>query len=417
MNSFIDFIEPNKRNIHTEHIRCKKERHTAMGFETILHELVIIFAGVAILATVFLFLKQPIIIAYIGLGMIAGPFGFGLLHKAEHIEHISHLGIVLLLFLIGLNLHPNKLTSLFKKTALATALTSIAFLLIFGLLAFAFKFTLRESMIIGIALMFSSTIVGLKLIPTTTLHQMHLGEMMVSVLLLQDIIAILAIILLDGSTGPTIHFQIPLLIGKAITLVLFAFLFFKYCILWLCKRYDTIQEYLLVLALGWCLAIAGVAKYLGLSYEIGAFVAGCSFALSPVSLIISERLKSLREFFLILFFFSIGAKFDFLVLKQVLLPSFIIALAVVVLKPILFTIAFRLSHENKNGANELGFRLGQSSEFSLLVAYMAIASSTIALRASYVIQLTTIITWIVSTYIVTFRYATPIAGVKALRKD
>ncbi|MBN1575542.1 MAG: cation:proton antiporter [Chitinispirillaceae bacterium] len=179
-----------------------------MGFETIINELSVIFAGVAILSTLFLFLKQPIIIAYVGLGMIAGPFGLRYLDNVEHIEHISHPGIILLLFLIGLNLHPNKLASLFKKTALTTTLTRTSFFLVFGLLAFAFKFSIRESVVVGIALMFSSTIVGLKLIPTTTLHQKRLGELMVSVLLLQDIIAIIVIILLGGSSEPNFHFYI-----------------------------------------------------------------------------------------------------------------------------------------------------------------------------------------------------------------
>jgi len=354
-----------------------------MEFGTIIHELFFIFAGVAILSTLFLFLKQPIIIAYIGLGMIAGPFGLRLLNNVEHIEYISHLGIILLMFLIGLNLHPNKLITLFKKTALVTILTCLVFFLVFGLIAFAFRFPINESIVVGIALMFSSTIVGLKLIPTTTLHEKHLGELMISVLLLQDIIAILVIILLEDSSGGALHIHIPLLILKGMGLVLFTFAFFKYCILWLFRKWDTIQEYLLVIALGWCLGIAGISKYLGMSYEIGAFIAGCSFALSPIALVISERLKSLREFFLILFFFAIGTQFDFLLLKHVLLPSLVIAIAIILLKPIVFAVTFRISHEDRDSTKELGFRLGQASEFSLLVAYMAATSSVIANKASY----------------------------------
>ncbi len=388
-----------------------------MTFETIVHEIIVIFAGVAALATLFLFLKQPIIIAYIGLGMLIGPFGFGVLENAKHIEHISHLGIILLLFLIGLNLHPNKLAALFRRTALATFVTCLLFQVLFGAIAFAFKFSLGDSLVIGAALMFSSTIVGLKLIPTTTLHQKHLGEMMVSVLLLQDIIAIIVLILLEGSAETNLHVYIPLLILKGLGLVLCSFLLFKFCILALYKKFDTIQEYLLVIALGWCFAIAGAAKALGLSYEIGAFIAGCTFALSPISLVISERLKPLREFFLILFFFGIGTQFDFLLLKHVLPPSIAIALAIIVIKPLVFKRAFKMTKEKESNSTELGFRLGQASEFSLLVAYMAISSTVVTIQASYVIQLATIITWIVSTYIVTFKYPTPIASSDSLRRD
>jgi Kef-type K+ transport system membrane component KefB len=388
-----------------------------MGFETILHELVVIFAGVAVLSTLFLLLKQPIVVAYICLGMIAGPFGLRIITNARHIEHISHLGIVLLLFLIGLNLHPGKLVSLFRKTAFTTIMTCLVFCVVFGVVTFAFRFAIRDSIVVGMALMFSSTIVGVKLIPTTTLHQKHLGELMVSVLLLQDIIAILVIILLEGASGQSFYLQMLTLTVKAIGMVLLAVLLVKYCILRVFRKYDTIQEYVLVVALGWCLAVAGASKYIGLSYEIGAFIAGCTLALSPISLVISERLKSLREFFLILFFFAIGTQFDLLLLKHVLLQSVIMAIILLAVKPLVFAFAFRMSHESADKARELGFRLGQSSEFSLLVAYMATASSIITTRASCLIQLTTIITWLVSTYVVTFKYPTPIAGNAELRRD
>lgn len=86
-----------------------------MTFENIITELAIILAGAALLSTLFLFLKQPIIISYIVLGMIIGPYGLGLIKDADHLEKISHVGIILLLFLIGLNLHPYKLLALFKN--------------------------------------------------------------------------------------------------------------------------------------------------------------------------------------------------------------------------------------------------------------------------------------------------------------
>ncbi len=388
-----------------------------MEFESILFELVVIFSGVAILATLFLFLKQPIIIAYIVMGMLVGPFGARVISRADHIEQISHLGIILLLFLIGLNLHPDKLLTLFRKAVVVTCATSLVFFTAFCAITLAFGFPVMESIIVGIALMFSSTIVGLKLTPTTTLHQRHLGEVMVSVLLLQDILAILIILFLEGSTKPELYIYIPLLILKGTGLVVFSFLFFKFCLMRLFNKYDTIQEYLLVMALGWCLIISGAAEALGMSYEIGAFIAGCSFALSPISLVISERLKPLREFFLILFFFATGAQFDLLQLKEVVIPGLVLAGVIVIIKPLIFTRAFRLSHEETRIAGELGFRLGQASEFSLLVTYMALTSAVISNRTAYLIQLTTVITFIVSTYIVTGKFTTPIASDKALRAD
>ena len=162
-----------------------------MGLDNIVLELAVIFAGAAILGTLFLFLRQPIILAYIVLGGLIGPWGFKVLGDAGRIEQLSHIGIILLLFLLGLNLHPDKLVQLFRKTSIVTLSTSFLFMVLSATVSFLMGFGGRDSLIIGAAMMFSSTIVSLKLIPTTTLHQRHTGEMMISVLLFQDILAIL----------------------------------------------------------------------------------------------------------------------------------------------------------------------------------------------------------------------------------
>ena len=162
---------------------------------------------------------------------------------------------------------------------------------------------------------------------------------------------------------------------------------------------------------------AGVAEAIGLSYEMGAFIAGVAFASSPVSMVIAEQLKPLRDFFLILFFFSIGAQFNFLVTQHVLLAGIVIALLITVLKPFVFKQGFQLIGESKSFSKELGVRLGQGSEFSLLVAYGALASGLIGLRASYLIQMVVIITFVLSTYWVVYRYRTPISSTEKNRMD
>jgi len=388
-----------------------------MEFEYITKELMLIYGGVAVAATLFLFLKQTIILSYMALGMLIGPYGLKLLNRADHIEHISHLGIMLLLFLIGLNLHPHKLLSLFKKSSIITTATCAIFAATVGLIAFAVRYPVTDSLVIGLALMFSSTVVGLKLIPTTTLHQKHTGEVMISILLFQDILAIIIIIFLGGMSKVNLASYISLLILKGIFLVAFAILFVKYVILWLFRKFDVIQEYIFVVALGWCLSIAGIAKIAGLSYEIGAFIAGFTLAISPVSLVLSESLKPLREFFLILFFFAMGAQFDFLLLKPVLWQSMVISVVIIVVKPLVFSRAFKRFGESVSISRELAFRLGQASEFSLLVAYTAIMNNRISDRASYLIQFTVIVTFIISTYLVTRLYPTPISTNREKRRD
>ncbi len=388
-----------------------------MGYQNIIFEFVLIFAGAAFFATIFLYLKQPIILAYIGFGIAAGPWGLNLIKEPEHIEKLSHIGVILLLYLLGMNLKPDRLYHLFSKTAVVTLLTSLVFFAISGLSAFAFGFSLVESIIIGAALMFSSTIVSLKLIPTTTLHHKHTGEMMTSVLLMQDVIAIMLIVMLTGGQGENVSMAIAMLFIKLIALAAVAYALVKFAINNLFLRFDIIREYTFLLALGWGLLGAGVAQFIGLSYEMGAFVAGVAFASSPVAMAVAETLKPLRDFFLILFFFSIGAHFNFLVTQHVLLAGITIALLIMLVKPLVFKYGFQLIGEDRKFSTELGVRLGQGSEFSLLVAYSALASGLIDIRASYLIQMVVILTFVLSTYWVVYRYRTPISSTEKNRMD
>ncbi len=388
-----------------------------MGLDNIVLELSVIFAGAAILGTLFLYLRQPIILAYIALGALIGPLGFKVLGDAAHIERLSHIGIILLLFLLGLNLHPEKLLQLFRKTSIVTLGTSVAFMLLGTVVSLCLGFRVLDGLIIGAAMMFSSTIVSLKLTPTTTLHQKHTGEMMISVLLLQDILAILLILLLGGQKEGGGLVGSVLVVLKLAGLGLFASLVVKFVIIPLFKRFDVIKEYFFVASLGWCLLMAEFAYLLGLSYEMGAFIAGVALAAFPIAFVIAEELKPLREFFLILFFFSIGAKFDLFVTKELLLPGIVLAFAIMLAKPILFRLAFKATQEEPRIARELGIRLGQASEFSLLVAYSAEKSGMISLNASYLIQTVVIFTFIASTYWVVNKYPTPISSKNSLRVD
>ena len=388
-----------------------------MESQNIIFQFVLIFAGAAFFATVFLYLKQPVILAYIGFGVAAGPWGLGLISEPEYIEELSHIGVILLLYLLGINLKPDRLYHLFSKTAVVTLLTSLVFLLVTASVALAFGFGYVESLIIGAALMFSSTIISLKLIPTTALHHKHTGEMMISVLLMQDVIAILLIVMLTGGQGDNVTVAIAMLFVKLIVLAVVAYGLVKYVINKLFLRFDIIKEYTFLLALGWGMLGAGVASAIGLSYEMGAFVAGVAFASSPVSMVVAEQLKPLRDFFLILFFFSIGAHFNYLVTQQVLLAGIVISILVVIMKPLVFQQGFQLIGEDKKFSAELGARLGQGSEFSLLVSYSALAAGLIDLRASYLIQMVVILTFVLSTYWVVNRYRTPISSTAKNRMD
>ena len=156
---------------------------------------------------------------------------------------------------------------------------------------------------------------------------------------------------------------------------------------------------------------------LGLSAEIGAFIAGVTLASSPISRFIAENLKPLRDFFLVLFFFSLGAGFDLGMIEEVMLPALLLAGVMMLLKPQVFRRLLLRTGESEKRSHEVGYRLGQMSEFSLLLAVLAADMSVISSEASYLIQLATLLTFLVSSYVVVLRFPTPIAVTDALRRD
>ncbi len=191
----------------------------------------------------------------------------------------------------------------------------------------------------------------------------------------------------------------------------------RFVLMPLIARFDQIQEYIFLMAIGWCLGISELAAGLGLSHEIGAFIAGVALATHPISLFISERLKPLRDFFLILFFFSIGAGFDIRMLGEIVVPALLLSALILLGKPLLFRFLLRRSGESSGRASEVGVRLGQISEFSLLIAVLALQQAVIGEQASYLIQLSTLITFMVSSYVIVRRYPTPIAVSDRLRRN
>lgn len=370
------------------------------------------------LATAALYARQALLVVYIALGILFGPSGVGLVTDPVVIKEIAHIGIMFLLFLLGLNLPPQKLLHLLRETTWVTGISSLAFAGLGIVVGWLFGFSRIECLLIGAALMFSSTIIGLKLLPTTVLHHQRTGEIMISVLLLQDLIAIVILLLLQAAKlGEVPLAEIGLLLVSLPALFIFAYLFEHYVLIRFIRRFDKIKEYIFLVAIGWCLGMAELASSLGLALEIGAFIAGVSLATSPISRFIADSLRPLRDFFLVLFFFSLGASFDLQILMQVLLPALLLTVAALLLKPLVFKQLLQRSGETTEKAGEIGVRLGQISEFSLLIAVLALDLGIIGQQASYLIQVSTLLTFIASSYIIVLRYETPIAVSDRLRRD
>jgi Kef-type K+ transport system membrane component KefB len=191
----------------------------------------------------------------------------------------------------------------------------------------------------------------------------------------------------------------------------------RYLLLPLLRRYDTIQEYLFLLAIGWCLGIAELSSWLGLSAEIGAFIAGVALATNSISTFIAENLKPLRDFFLVLFFFSLGASFNPSMVAEIWLPALLLTAVLMLLKPLAFQRLLQSTGESDELSREVGVRLAQVSEFSLFIAVLAEQSGVIGETAAYLIKLVTLFSFILSSYWIMLRYPTPIAVSDKLRRD
>lgn len=377
----------------------------------------LIFAGTAVLSTMALFTRQSLLIAYIILGVLIGPWGLKFIPNDGIIQQAGETGIIFLLFLLGLNLQPQNLFHSLRKMSVITFSSSGIFFLVGYIVSLLFGFGQTESLLIGIMAMFSSTIIGIKLLPTTTLHHQHTGELMISILLLQDIIAIFAVFSLDliANRGSMQGF-IKIIISFPVLLIV-AYVFQRYILSKLIARYDKIHEYIFILSIGWCLCMAELSYFFGLSEEIGAFIAGVALASNPIAFYIADNLRPLRDFFLVIFFCSIGVGFDFNHFSSIILPAVTLATLVLIGKPLVFNWLLHRSGELKKISWEVGVRLGQLSEFSLLITYVALETHILPALTGYMIEAAVIITFIVSSYWTVQRFPTPLAANDKLLRD
>ncbi len=378
----------------------------------------LVFTGAAVVATLALFARQALIVAYILVGALVGPGVLGWIDDPKLMEDIAGIGIMFLLYLLGLNLYPQKLLQMLQQAMTLTLATCLLFALVGVGLTLLLGFTAVDALVVGAALMFSSTILGLKLLPTTALHHRHAGEVIISVLLIQDVIAILILLALQGiGSGHASALDWLWLLSALPVTVGVAFVLERWVLVPLLSRFDQIQEYVFLLTIGWCLGIAQLSHALGLSHEIGAFIAGVALASSPVARFIAESLKPLRDFFLVIFFFSLGASLRPDAVIEVIGPALVLVAVMLVIKPLAFSWMLKSQHETGKLSREIGVRLGQISEFSLLIAIVALQSGVVSQRASTLIQVAALLGFIVSSYWIVMRYPTPIAVSDRLRRD
>ena len=379
----------------------------------LLQTMTLIFALTAVAASVGMFARQPLIIVYIVLGCILGPHALGWIGEFHAIEELGHIGIIFLLFIVGLDLPTKRIKNVFRQSILTVLVSSVVFFGIGFGLGFLLGFESREAMITALAFLFSSTIVGVKLIPRTALHHRRIGELVIGLLILQDILAVLALIYVSSSGEPISLLAWLKVFGVPPLIVLGAIIGAKFVFWPLIKKFDVVTEYTFLMFLGWCMGIAFCAHALGVTFEIGAFIAGVSLANSSTAQLVASTLEPLQDFFLVLFFFYVGTTVDPVLLWSVVWQVCLLALACVLIKPLVFRYLIGWCGEDPKTSWEVGYRLGQNSEFSLLILY--VAATQMSDRASLIVLGATVLTILISSYIVVFNFKNPIALSERLR--
>lgn len=332
-------------------------------------ELAIVLVLSTILGIVFRALKQPLILAYITAGIIVSLLGlFGEIDYAVF-DLLSSIGIAFLLFLIGVELKLSDLKYM-GRSALYLGLGQIAFTAIVGfVLVSALGFSQIASIYMAIAISFSSTVIIIKLLSEKHDLQSLYGKIAIGYLLVQDFVAIGALMILSGfgeSGAPTAGVLLGIIV-KGFLLMGLAYIASKSILKFLFSLTSPSTELLFVSAIAWSFLLSSVAAFFGFSIAIGAFLAGVAIASSPYRIQISARIKPVRDFFIIIFFILLGASMSVgattvLVSQILLLSTFVLLGKPLIMLAIMLTLGF------KNRTAFLSAITGaQISEFSLIL--------------------------------------------------
>ncbi len=358
------------------------------------------------LGLVFVRLKQPLILAYLITGVFLGSAVLNAI-SADGITHVfSELGIVFLLFLAGLNLNVNVLKEV-GRASIITGIGQIAFTSAIGfviLLALGFKYI--EAAYLAVAITFSSTIIIVKLLSDKNeLDSLH-GKISVGFLLVQDIVAIAALILISSmGTGADLASVLSSFLLKAAAFFIIAVMLAKFAVEKIFYQFAKSQELLFLSSISWMLLLVLVSQVLGFSSEIGAFIAGVTLASIPYSFEIAGKIKYLRDFFLVLFFVLLGSQLVFSSIAPILPTVLLISLFILVGNPVIvISLMLFLGYKGKT-AFLCGLTVAQISEFSLVLIALGVKVGHIPETILPVITLVGIITISISSYLILHSHA------------
>lgn len=346
-------------------------------------------------------LRQPLIVAFIVAGIVAGPDVLGVVSSAVHVQVLGELGVAVLLFLVGLKLDPGLLRTL-GPVALVTGSAQVLLTALAGAgVALGLGMPVRTAAIIGLALTFSSTIIVIKLLwDKGEVDSLH-GRLALGLLIAQDLLVVVLMGLLAGLRGESQGGLWQALVGGLVLLAT-VLLFTRYLAQGLLARMARSPELLVTFAVAWAALLAGLADALGLGKELGGLLAGVSLASTPFREALASRLASVRDFLLLFFFVSLGASLDFGALHGSLVPALVLSAFVLIGKPLIVLPILGLAGYGRRTAFMASLTLAQISEFSLILLALATQAGLADPATQALVTLVGLVSIGASTYLVTY---------------
>lgn len=366
-------------------------------------ELSLVIAIGAVIALIMRLIKQPLIIGYILTGLIVGPSIFNTSSSNQTIDVFASIGIALLLFIIGLGLNPRVI----KEVGRVAAITGLVQMTITTIAGFAagrmFGYSKTESVFVGLALAFSSTIIVLKILSDKKEHTRLYGKITIGILLIQDVLASIVLIFVAARSGGSFSLTTLLtLAGKGVLIMLPMFLVSYLVLPKLSKLIANSQEFLFLFALGWGFGAAALFEHLGFSIEVGALFAGVALAGLTYAQEIAARLRPLRDFFVVVFFIVLGTRLSFDNFGQVWLPVLIFCAIVIILKPLITMGLMGVLGYTKNTGFRVSTAITQISEFSIVLVVLGLQQGLIRGDIVNIMTIVALITIAYSAYVMTY---------------
>jgi len=359
--------------------------------------IIILFS--ALVAIITKILRQPIVLGYLIAGLLIGPLAFKLITNTELIKQLAELGVAFLLFIVGLELDINKFKQLGWVVSITTVL-QVALVTIVAAFFASIWLNKLEAMYIGLIVAFSSTMIVVKLLEDKGEMQTLHGKIILGILLVQDILVVLALSLLKNLQTTSTGAIIGLLQGVA--LIIISYLIGKYLFEYILKFTASTPELLFITALAIAFTYATLAYFIGFSIAIGAFIAGIALASSPYSVEIVGRVTSLKDFFLVIFFTSLGMQISNINIGSNISLLIIILLLVLILKPLIIFGLLKMFKQSNRTSFSTAISLAQVSEFSLVMAGMGVTLGHITANTFTIILITGAITITLTSYLIKY---------------